>query len=52
MADVKERLGNRQQALALWRETRELYAAVPISPGVEEAERHIAGLTAQGGETP
>lgn len=52
MADLKERVGDRVQALALWRETRELYAAVDLSAGVEAAERHIAGLTAQGGETP
>ncbi len=45
MADLKERRGDAVQALALWRETRDLYAAVDMAPGVEEAERHIERLT-------
>ncbi len=45
MADLKERGGDSSEALALWRETRELYAAVGVVPGVEEAERHIERLT-------
>ncbi len=45
MADLKERLGDADQALELWRETRDLYAAVDMPPGAEEAERHIERLT-------
>ena len=41
MADLEERRGNSAQALALWRETRNRYAAVDLAPGVEQAERHI-----------
>lgn len=46
MADLKERQGDRQEAIALWRETRDLYAAVDLAAGVTEAEEHIARLTA------
>ena len=45
MADVKERRGDSVQALELWQETRDLYAAVDMVPGVEEAEGHIERLT-------
>ena len=44
MAILKERQGDSPRALALWRETRDLYAAVPMAPGVEEAESHIVRL--------
>lgn len=44
MADLKERLGEDEEALTLWQETRERYAALSISPGVEEAEEHITRL--------
>ena len=44
MADVKERLGQRDQALTLWRETRERYSALGLSPGVEEADGRIPSL--------
>ena len=45
MADLKERRGDSVQALSLWRETRDLYAAVDLAPGVAEAERHMERLT-------
>ena len=45
MAILKERRGDSVQALALWREARDLYAAVDVASGIEEAERHIARLT-------
>ena len=45
MAELEERRGNRTRALALWNETHDLYAAVDVSAGVEEAERHIDALT-------
>ena len=49
MAMVKERLGDRKQALALWQEARGLYAAVDIAgldsqPAVDECDRHVARL--------
>ena len=44
MADLKERQGRRKEALHLWRETRELYDAVDLAPGVKMAERHIDRL--------
>jgi len=45
MAKLKELQGDRTQALALWRETRESYAAIEMTPGVEEADACIARLT-------
>jgi len=45
MADFKEQQGEDVEALGLWRETRDLYAAVDLPQGVEEAERHIEKLT-------
>ncbi len=45
MADLKEQRGERIEALDLWRETRDLYSAVELSQGVEEADRHIKRLT-------
>ncbi len=45
MAALKERQGEAVKAVGLWRETRDLYAAVDMAPGVEEAERHIERLT-------
>ena len=49
MAILKERLGDRQRALALWREARALYAAVDIEgidsqPALDECDRHVARL--------
>ncbi len=49
MAMLKERLGDREQALALWREARELYAAIDIEgldsqPAVNECDEHAARL--------
>ena len=43
MADLKEHGG--ESALELWRESRDLFAAVELEAGVEEAERHIQRLT-------
>ena len=45
MAALRESLGAREEALGLWRETRDLYASVDLAAGVREAERHIARLT-------
>ena len=45
MAILKADLGEREEALALWRKARELYATVGIDDGVEEAERWIERLT-------
>lgn len=45
MADLRERQGKRIEALQLWRETRDLYAAVDLAAGVEQAEKHIERLT-------
>ena len=44
MAVLKERQGEGSEALELWRETSELYAAVDLQPGVEEAGEHIERL--------
>ncbi|MCY3620281.1 MAG: tetratricopeptide repeat protein [Gammaproteobacteria bacterium] len=45
MAILKADLGERQEALALWRKAKELYATVDIAEGVEEADRWIERLT-------
>ncbi len=45
MADLKERRGERVEALKLWQETRDLYASVDMAPGVREAQVHIDRLT-------
>ncbi len=45
MAILQADLGAREQALALWREARGLYATVGIAEGVEEADRWIERLT-------
>ena len=44
MAILKARLGESEAAVVLWREAKELYAAVGIADGVEEAERWLARL--------
>ena len=45
MAILQADLGRRAEALTLWREARDLYAAVGIADGVEEAERWLERLT-------
>ena len=45
MAILKADLGERVEALALWREARKLYATADIAEGVEEADRWIERLT-------
>lgn len=45
MAKLKELQGDPTQALALWHETRDSYAAVGMTPGVEEAGNCIERLT-------
>lgn len=45
MADLKERLGETTISLELWRETRNLFAAVDLAEGVIEAQQHIDRLT-------
>lgn len=45
MAALRELRGDAERARALWRETRDLYAAVDLTAGVEEAERHLERLT-------
>ena len=38
---LRERLGDGEAALALWREARELYLAAGIAEGVRECDRHL-----------
>ena len=45
MAKLKELQDDPAQALALWHETRDSYAAVGMTPGVEEADDSIERLT-------
>ena len=42
---LQERLGNNDEAVALWREARELYAQVNVLAGVEEGDRRIERLS-------
>ncbi|NNE70733.1 MAG: tetratricopeptide repeat protein [Rhodothermales bacterium] len=44
MALLQEKRGDLERARALWSETRELYAAVGLAQGVEEADVHLAQL--------
>ena len=46
LAILREQLGDKDTALALWQETRKLYLAVEMAPGVDESEQHIARLEA------
>ena len=41
---LHEKLGNRETAVPLWQEARNLYASLRIEPGVQECGRHIASL--------
>lgn len=45
MAILQADLGNPEEALALWRKARDLYATVDIAEGVEEAERWLERLS-------
>ena len=45
MAILQADLGQREEALTLWGEARDLYATVGIAEGVEEAERWLERLT-------
>ena len=47
MAELTEHRGDTRRAIDLWRETRDLYAAVDLGEGVEQAERHIELLAAR-----
>jgi tetratricopeptide (TPR) repeat protein len=47
MAILSSELGRREQAQALWKEARDLYASAQVVAGVEESERRIAELTKQ-----
>jgi tetratricopeptide (TPR) repeat protein len=38
---LRERLGDGEAALALWREARALYLAAGIAEGVQECDRHL-----------
>ena len=42
---LQEELGEKQEAVALWREARELYAAVNVQAGVDEGDRRIERLS-------
>ncbi len=42
---LQEQLGEKQEAVALWREARELYAAVNVQAGVDEGDRRIEHLS-------
>ncbi len=44
LAILRELLGDKDSALALWKETRELYLAADIASGVDESEQNIARL--------
>jgi tetratricopeptide (TPR) repeat protein len=41
---LQEDLGEKQEAVALWREARELYAAANVQAGVDEGDRRIERL--------
>ncbi|ANM30277.1 hypothetical protein ABI59_12835 [Acidobacteria bacterium Mor1] len=47
MAELEGASGRTAEALALWQETRDLYAAAGISAGVEQAEEQIQALEAR-----
>ncbi len=42
---LQEEIGEKQEAVALWREARELYAAVNVQAGVDEGDRRIERLS-------
>lgn len=42
---LKEEIGEREQAVALWRAARELYAKADIATGVDESTRRIERLS-------
>lgn len=44
LAILQERKGNLEQAKSLWKEARELYAAVDVPAGVAESSSHLAQL--------
>ena len=43
---LKDKTGKHKEALALWREARELYNAVNVQAGVEEGDKQIERLAA------
>lgn len=45
-AVLKQEMGDRQQAIALWSEARELYTAVQVEAGVKESTARLAKLRA------
>ena len=51
VASLREEQGEPVEALSLWRETRDLYAAVDLAAGVEQAEAHIRELAGAGGSS-
>jgi len=42
---LQEEIGENQEAVALWREAHELYAAVNVQAGVDEGDRRIERLS-------
>jgi len=44
LAILQERKGNLEQAKSLWKEAKELYAAVDVTAGVAESSSHLAQL--------
>lgn len=44
LAILQERKGNLEQAKSLWKEAKELYAAVDVPAGVAESSSHLAQL--------
>ena len=44
LAILKEREGQNEEAIHLWRQARDLYAKVNVREGVAESSAHIAGL--------
>ena len=44
---LKEKIGQRDEAAALWREARTLYETAGIAAGAEEASRRLESLTVE-----
>jgi hypothetical protein len=44
LAILKERAGEVEEAIHLWRQARDLYAAVNVQAGVAESSAHISDL--------
>jgi hypothetical protein len=47
LAILRERVGNVDEAILLWREARDLYLAVNVRAGVAECSKHLDQLGGQ-----